>query len=601
MTSPIACANTNLPPRATTGTLRAPSLRSSSIPAGLPCTLIDSYSTPLLVRNSLVLKQLVHPGCQKTLTFSAASMQEPSNRTRGIDLRPAVNNRITRVFRQIHGQQRRRANDPTMASRPGDACSHRRRGTGHGSSQQLPERQGAAPARGRRKGHLRETRPRPAALLYRELDEAARWARRRRVRHRAFGGGQRRGPGRAGEEGRGHRHRRRQRNERVLRPGRRPFLRRSARTQARGRRTGHGVRDPGEEDPAEARPQGRHGLRGGAGGTGRAAPESHGREQGLRRCDTESPVYHPSRATGHEKPGKYRRHPRALSSERSLCAARLGRLSRPAARALHRRLCRVAALGAATREPRGVRGDSHGQVESFARGRGANLQPARRSGPRVHAGRAVRHGRLPQPPCAARRDRGRGNPGARRKIPRPFALPAGDRHAGQSVTRVAQSAPDGHTMLLVQSGFVSNPILMRNLPYDQARDLAPVSSLASGPMVLVVHPSLPAKSVRELIAFAKSRPGELNFGSPGAGSLSDLCAQLFDAMAGVKMTHVPYKGSGGALADVLAGRVPVYYMNLVLALPYLKDERLRALGVTTRGRSAVTPELPTIDEAGLPG
>jgi len=166
---------------------------------------------------------------------------------------------------------------------------------------------------------------------------------------------------------------------------------------------------------------------------------------------------------------------------------------------------------------------------------------------------------------------------------------------------VAKSPPDGHTMLLVQSGFVSNPILMRNLPYDQARDLAPVSSLASGPMVLVVHPSLPAKSVRELIALAESRPGELNFGSPGNGSLSDLCAELFDAMAGVKMTHVPYKGSGGALADVLAGRVPVYYMNLVLALPYLKDGRLRALGVTTRERSAITPELPTIDEAGLPG
>jgi len=166
---------------------------------------------------------------------------------------------------------------------------------------------------------------------------------------------------------------------------------------------------------------------------------------------------------------------------------------------------------------------------------------------------------------------------------------------------VAKALPDGHTMLLVQSGFVSNPILMRNLPYDQARDLAPVSSLASGPMVLVVHPSLPAKSVRELIAFARSRPGELNFGSPGNGSLSDLCAELFDAMAGVKMTHVPYKGSGGALADVLAGRVPVYYMNLVLALPYLKDERLRALGVTTPRRSPVAPELPTIEEAGLPG
>ncbi|HMH18873.1 MAG TPA: tripartite tricarboxylate transporter substrate binding protein [Burkholderiales bacterium] len=166
---------------------------------------------------------------------------------------------------------------------------------------------------------------------------------------------------------------------------------------------------------------------------------------------------------------------------------------------------------------------------------------------------------------------------------------------------VAKSASDGHTLLLVQSGFVSNPILMHNLPYDQARELAPVSNLASGPMVLVVNPSLPARSVKELIALARSRRGELNFGSPGNGSLSDLCAELFDVMAGVKMTHVPYKGSGGALADVLAGRVPVYYMNLMLALPYLKDGRLRALGVTTSRRSPITPEIPTIDETGLPG
>jgi tripartite-type tricarboxylate transporter receptor subunit TctC/ABC-type nitrate/sulfonate/bicarbonate transport system substrate-binding protein len=166
---------------------------------------------------------------------------------------------------------------------------------------------------------------------------------------------------------------------------------------------------------------------------------------------------------------------------------------------------------------------------------------------------------------------------------------------------VAKSPPDGHTLLLVQSGFVSNPILMRNLPYDQARDLAPVSSLASGPMVLVVHPSVPASSVAELISHARQNPGKLNFGSPGAGSLSHLCAELFDAMAGVRMTHVPYKGSGGALADVLAGRVPVYYMNLVLALPYLKDGRLRALGVTSAQRSPIMLQLPTLDEAGVAG
>lgn len=166
---------------------------------------------------------------------------------------------------------------------------------------------------------------------------------------------------------------------------------------------------------------------------------------------------------------------------------------------------------------------------------------------------------------------------------------------------VAKSPADGHTMLLVQSGFVSNPLLFRSLPYDQARDIAPVSNLASGPMVLVVHPSLPAKSVKDLIALARARPGELNFGSPGTGSLSDLCAELFNTMADVKMTHVAYKGSGAALADVLAGRVPVYYMNLLLALPYMKDGRLRALGVTSPARSSITPELPTISEAGLPG
>src|SRR6267378_2326071 len=166
---------------------------------------------------------------------------------------------------------------------------------------------------------------------------------------------------------------------------------------------------------------------------------------------------------------------------------------------------------------------------------------------------------------------------------------------------VAKSPPDGHTMLLVQSGYVSNPILFKNLPYDQSRDLAPVSSLASGPMVLLVHPSLPAQSVRELVAVAKSRPGELNYGSAGSGSLSNLCAELFNSMAGVRITHVPYKGTGAALADVLAGRVPVYYMNLLLSLPYLKDGRLRALGVTSPQRSPITPELPTIDEAGLRG
>jgi tripartite-type tricarboxylate transporter receptor subunit TctC/ABC-type nitrate/sulfonate/bicarbonate transport system substrate-binding protein len=166
---------------------------------------------------------------------------------------------------------------------------------------------------------------------------------------------------------------------------------------------------------------------------------------------------------------------------------------------------------------------------------------------------------------------------------------------------VAKAPADGHTMLLVQTGFASNPSLYRDLPYDQRRDLAPVSVLASGPLVLVVHPSVPAKTVQELIALARAKPGELNFGSPGTGSLPHLAAEQFNLSANTKMTHVPYKGSGAALADVLAGRVPVYFMNLVLSLPYLADNRLRALGVTSAQRSSVASHIPTIAESGLAG
>jgi tripartite-type tricarboxylate transporter receptor subunit TctC len=166
---------------------------------------------------------------------------------------------------------------------------------------------------------------------------------------------------------------------------------------------------------------------------------------------------------------------------------------------------------------------------------------------------------------------------------------------------VAKSPADGHTMLLVQAGFASNPSLYKNLPYDQARDLAPVSILASGPLVLVVHPSLPAKSVQELISLARARPGTLNFGSAGTGSLPHLAPELFNMMAGIRMTHIPYKGSGAALADVLSGQVPVYYMNLVLSLPYLKSGKLRALGVTSPQRSPIAPDIPTVAESGLKG
>ena len=166
---------------------------------------------------------------------------------------------------------------------------------------------------------------------------------------------------------------------------------------------------------------------------------------------------------------------------------------------------------------------------------------------------------------------------------------------------VAKSPPDGHTMLVVPAGYAANPALYKNLPYDQARDLAPVSHLASGPLVLVVHPSLPAKTVKEFIALAKSQPGAINCGSAGVGSLPHLSLELFNLMSGVKIIHIPYKGSGAAIADVLGGQVPVYFMNILQSLPLIKNNRLRALGVTSPTRSAIAPNLPAIAEAGLPG
>ncbi len=161
---------------------------------------------------------------------------------------------------------------------------------------------------------------------------------------------------------------------------------------------------------------------------------------------------------------------------------------------------------------------------------------------------------------------------------------------------VAKAPADGQTLLMVPAGYAANPALYKSLPYDQARDLAPVSHLASGPLVLVVHPSLPAKSVKELIALAKARPGEINVGSAGNGSLPHLCAELFNASGGVKLVHIPYKGSGNAIVDVMSGQVPVYFMNILQSLALIKAGKLRALGVTSPQRSAIAPELPAIAE-----
>ena len=159
---------------------------------------------------------------------------------------------------------------------------------------------------------------------------------------------------------------------------------------------------------------------------------------------------------------------------------------------------------------------------------------------------------------------------------------------------VARPPADGLTMMVVPAGYAANPALYKNLPYDQARDLAPVTLLASGPLVLVVHTSVPAKTVKELIALAKSKPGELNVGSAGSGSLPHLSAELFNLSTGVKLVHIPYKGSGAAIADLLSGQVPVYFMNILQSLQYIKAGKLRALGVTSPERSPIAPELPAI-------
>ena len=166
---------------------------------------------------------------------------------------------------------------------------------------------------------------------------------------------------------------------------------------------------------------------------------------------------------------------------------------------------------------------------------------------------------------------------------------------------VAKAAGDGHTLLIVPAGYAGNPSLYKKLPYDHTRDLAPVSRLASGPLTLVVHPSLPAKSVKELIALAKSRPGEINFGSSGAGTLPHLSAELFNSMSGISMVHIPYKGAGAAVTDVMAGRVPVYFMNILQSVSLIKAGKLRALGVTTPERTPIAPDIPAIAEAGLKG
>jgi tripartite-type tricarboxylate transporter receptor subunit TctC len=174
--------------------------------------------------------------------------------------------------------------------------------------------------------------------------------------------------------------------------------------------------------------------------------------------------------------------------------------------------------------------------------------------------------------------------------------------AGQviGIEAVAHSAPDGYTLLMAASAIVINEVLYAKPPYDTLRDFVPITLGASLPNILVVHPALPVKSVRELIALAKARPGQLNYSSAGSGTSPHLSMELFRLMAGITLTHVPYKGSGPATVDLVAGQVQLSMPNVLTALPQIKGGKLRGLGVTSGKRATGLPDIPAIAET-VPG
>ena len=166
---------------------------------------------------------------------------------------------------------------------------------------------------------------------------------------------------------------------------------------------------------------------------------------------------------------------------------------------------------------------------------------------------------------------------------------------------VAKAAPDGYTLAMVSTAHVISPHVYKQIPYDAIKDFTPVMRLAEGPYVLAVHPSLPVKSVAELIALAKAKPGVIDYASSGNGSSQHLVGALFCSMAGVNLNHVPYKGSNQAMNDVLGGQVKVTFAGVPNVLPNVSNGKLRALAVTTATRYAEMPDVPTIAESGVPG
>jgi tripartite-type tricarboxylate transporter receptor subunit TctC len=175
--------------------------------------------------------------------------------------------------------------------------------------------------------------------------------------------------------------------------------------------------------------------------------------------------------------------------------------------------------------------------------------------------------------------------------------------AGGTVgTEIAAKAPaDGYTLLIIASALSINASLYSKLPYDTLRDFVPITVLVSAPYLLTAHPSLPASSVRDLIALAKARPGELNYGSGGSGTGPHMAMELMKQQASIDITHVPYKGAGPAMIDLVAGQVQVMMVSMIAGMPYVKAGKMKALAVSSATRSTAAPEIPTVAESGLPG
>jgi tripartite-type tricarboxylate transporter receptor subunit TctC len=165
---------------------------------------------------------------------------------------------------------------------------------------------------------------------------------------------------------------------------------------------------------------------------------------------------------------------------------------------------------------------------------------------------------------------------------------------------VAKAPPDGYTLLIIQPSLTINPSMIRKLPYDAVKDFTPVSLVVDAAQIMSVNPGVPAKSVKELIALAKAKPGTLNFGSPGVGTSPHLTAELFKLQAGVDMPQVLFKGSGPAYISLISGEVQVAFSTVISAMPHVKSGKIRALGVTTKKRVSIFPDIPTIAESALP-